>query len=167
MTSDIRLAVSIRSHRKVKKLRRKLGAEGVLSLVYLWIGTATSKPDGILIGWDVEDIALESEWEGEPQEFVDSLINLGFLDDDGNGTYRLHNWNIHQAWVVGAKARSEKAKNAIRARWDKKAEKENSRVRNQLQYSENTTSIQDVIPNKKGSNTPFLSSPLPTDQRQL
>ncbi|HFQ92036.1 MAG TPA: hypothetical protein ENK29_04070 [Chromatiales bacterium] len=95
MNTDIRVAISFRGHRKRKRLAIMLGPEGVLALLDLWIGVAASRPDGTLSGWDEIDIALEAGWDGDPQEFVDALLKVGFLDRDEDGVYSLHDWLDH------------------------------------------------------------------------
>lgn len=151
MISDIRLQTSIRTHRKIRKLRRRLGAEGVLSLIYLWVGAAVSKPDGYLHGWDIEDIALEAEWTGKAKEFVDALTELRLLDITADGPFKLHNWDAHQAWVIGANARSEKARHAAQTRWSRPD-----------QCSEHTPSMPAAMLKDESSNAPLLSFPLRT-----
>lgn len=152
MIDDIRIAASLRSHRKIKKLHRRLGAEGVLALIYLWIGAAVSKPDGRLVSWDVEDIALEAEWLGDPQEFVEALVDLHLLERDHEGNFKLHNWAKHQAWVVGADARSWKAQHAAAARWGK-----------QTACNEHAPSMLDAMPEHESRNAPFLPLPIHKD----
>ena len=126
MNTDIRLSISFINHRKRKKLKRLLGAEGVLALIDLWLQTALNNPDGILRGMDEEDIALEAGWEGDPQEFVEALIKCGFLDQLEDGTYKIHDWEEHQPWAAGAKERSERARRAAKAKWERMNEEEKS-----------------------------------------
>ena len=151
MNTDIRIAVSFKGHRKRKKLERILGSEAVLALIDLWIGTAMNHPEGKLILMDELDIALEANWEGNPKEFVKTLIDVGFLDKDDDGTYSLHDWNEHQPWVVGAKVRSERARKASQARWG-----------NPTKSHENPTRIQEASSKDANRNAPFLSVPNPS-----
>jgi hypothetical protein len=115
MNTDIRLLLSFQQHPKTKKLRRKLGDGGPLSLIYLLMFAAANKPDGILTGMDVEDIALAGDWQGDPGEFVDTLVAVKSLDLDDE-TYRIHDWEEHNPWAAGAEQRSDHARKAARAR---------------------------------------------------
>lgn len=120
MNSDIRILTSFRGHRKRKKLQLKLGADGVIALIDLWVGVAVNRPSGVLVGWDEVDIALEANWSGDPSMFVDVLCDIGFVDCDDDNAYSMRNWEENQAWVVGAEARKAKAKHAARQRWEKR-----------------------------------------------
>ena len=119
MNTDIRVAVSFLGHRKRKKLQRKLGPAAVLCLIDLWIVAAMNKPDGILVGMDVEDIALDSGWEGDPREFVDALIEVGFLDLV-DGCFMLHDWHEHNSYAAKADMRRVASRNAADTRWNNK-----------------------------------------------
>ena len=123
MNTDIRLSVFFFQHRKTKKLKRKLGAEGVLALISLWTYAAVNHPEGIL-PLDEEDIAIAADWDGDPEEFVSALIEIGFLEKLEDGTYKIHDWEEHQPWVVGARERKEKARKAAKSKWEKMSEEE-------------------------------------------
>lgn len=116
MISDIRLLTTFPRHPKVKKLRMRLSAEGVLGLLTLWLFARESRPDGWLTGMAEEDIELAAEWGGERGALVSALVELSFLDQTSRG-FRLHNWAKHNPYSAGAKIRAEKAKNAAKTRW--------------------------------------------------
>ena len=116
MTSeDIRLSVTFFQHRKTKKLELKRGADGVLALLSLWTRVAVEKPCGTLTGWDSTDIALEANYKGDADKFVECLIAVGFLDLK-DGTYSLHNWGLRQNWVAKTEERADKARFSVLAR---------------------------------------------------
>lgn len=106
---DIRLKLSFRSHPKTKKLKRNIGSDGVLCLIWLFSWAAENKPNGDLSGMDIDDIEIAADWEGAHGEFVAAIIKVGFLDGD-EGAYVLHDWFEHNPWAAGATARSEKAR---------------------------------------------------------
>jgi uncharacterized phage protein (TIGR02220 family) len=108
MNEDIRLSTTFFSHRKTKKLQRQLGDHGVMCLLTLWARVAIEKPSGDLSCWDKDDIEIEACFTGDPGSFVDTLVELGFLDNY-NG-YSLHNWETRQEWVVNAQDRSDRAR---------------------------------------------------------
>ncbi len=138
MNTDIRISVSFKGHRKLKKLRRAIGDRAAEYLLNLWISTATDAPKGVLAGWTDEDVADAADWQGEPSDFTAALINCAFLERDADGSYMLHDWCQWQGWACGAEERSDKAKAAASARWEK---------------------------HNAGSNAPILSYPSPTDKQ--
>lgn len=117
--TDIRLELSFRSHPKTKKLVRRLGSDGALSLVWLWMFAAESRPDGDLAGMDAEEISLAACWDGEPRQFVSALVECRFLEGQ-DGDYSIHDWQEHQPWAAHAGERSERARKAAQARWGSK-----------------------------------------------
>ena len=106
---DVRLPVDFWSHRKTRKLIKRLGLEGPVSFQRLWCYASQRRPDGVLSGLSNEDIALEAHWEGDPDEFVEGLLEVGYLDKDGD-ELALHEWAEHQPWVASKPERTEKAK---------------------------------------------------------
>jgi len=184
---DIRIDVRWRSHPKRAKLAFLLGHDGTGYVLDLWISTAQSKPDGVLRGLDDMDIALMAGWAGKPADFVAALLGTRLLDRLPDGTLALHDWAEHQPWVIGAPERSEKAKKAIKARWDKAkgGQPEDAegwgRVVDESrkmpeagpkngetipgEYGEYTPRIQQVIPEPQSSNTPLLSLPSPKGRK--
>ena len=98
----------------MEKLLGSIGATRYL--VDLWLTAAQQRPDGDLKGWRAKDIAIAAGYPGKPQKFVDSLLESGFLDTDGEG-YRLHDWAEHQPWCCGAPRRSQQAQKAAAERW--------------------------------------------------
>lgn len=110
MNDDIRLSTSFFSSRKTKKLKRKVGYDGIVALLTLWTRVAIEKPCGTLQGWDDEDIAIEADYDGDAGEFVSLLCEIGFLDKDSEGTYSLHNWTKRQGWVAKSKERAKRGR---------------------------------------------------------
>lgn len=119
MNTDIRIAVSFKTHRKRKRLRMLLGPGSTDYLIDLWIATAMNHPTGVLSGMDDIDIALEAGWEDDPHRFVAALKESGFLDTV-DGTCVLHDWAEHQAYVVKAPERKASARHAAGKRWAEK-----------------------------------------------
>ncbi len=125
-----------------------LGAGATDYLLDLWISTAMNHPSGRLDGMDEVDIALEAGWEGEPAAFCRALVECRFLDVDEDGVYVLHDWEDHQPYVLGAEARTERARNAARSRWG---------------YKENASGMRGAMQETESSNAPSPSpSPSPS-----
>ncbi len=120
MNADIRISVGFPNHPKTVKLDRRLGFQGIRSLLALWTWAAQNRPDGDLGGangrctvvrrpLDEEDIEIAAQWPGEPGLFVATLVALGWLDRTERG-YLLHEWQQHNPWVAAATNRSDKAR---------------------------------------------------------
>ena len=120
MNADIRISVGFPNHPKTVKLDRRLGFQGIRSLLALWTWAAQNRPDGNLGGangrstvvqrpLDEEDIEIAAQWPGEPGSFVATLVTLGWLDLTERG-YLLHEWDQHNPWVAAATNRSDKAR---------------------------------------------------------
>lgn len=109
MNTDIRLSVDFYSSLKVRKLIKRLGADGVVSLLKLWIWCAKERPTGVLSKCAKDDIDLVADWNGDsPNEFADTLIELGFLDIDAeSGEYVIHDWIENNPYAAEAAARSD------------------------------------------------------------
>lgn len=152
MNTDIRIAVSFLGHRKRKRLRMLLGAGSTDCLLDLWISTAMNHPSGVLSGMDEIDIALEAGWEGDAQKFVDAMLQSGFLERMDDGTYRLHDWEEHQAYVIKSPSRKAAAQDAARVRWEK------DRMRKAC--GEHADGMQPALPDDANGNAP-LPSPVP------
>lgn len=110
MSKDIRLSLDFKSHRKRKKLQYKLGCEGVLCLIDFWLTVAEQRPSGVLAGYDESDIEIDANWTGKPGLFVSTLLDIGFLEKEEEGEYRIHNWQEKQEWVCETETRSDKAR---------------------------------------------------------
>lgn len=70
----------LRDHLKTKKVARLLGIPKVQvigHLLCLWWWCQEYAQDGDLSSFDAADIADAAEWEGEPEPFVNALLNCG------------------------------------------------------------------------------------------
>ncbi|MBK8132615.1 MAG: hypothetical protein IPK48_07830 [Gammaproteobacteria bacterium] len=76
----VRLSFGWNRHPKIVKLKKKLGAAGVLGLLKLWTFAAEYRPDGVLVGMDYDDIANAADYSGESGTFVAVLIQSRLLD---------------------------------------------------------------------------------------
>ena len=116
--ADFRIKTSWRKSRKRKRLKRKLGAEGVLAVEDLWAYCAEERTNGDLCGLTHEDIADEADWDGDPGDFVDTLVDLRLLDGMP-GAYRIHDWDDHNPYVASSEERSNQASEARHIGWHK------------------------------------------------
>lgn len=161
MNTDIRIKIGIFAHRKTKKLRRALGDGAFVALLTLWGAAANSRPDGVLRGMSVEDIALDADWGGDPEEFVSTLVACGWLDETPEG-YALHDWAEHQGFVVHSEARSASARKAAEARWKKThADSEVDATRNAESCEAHAERMRPAMRNHAERNAPN-PNPTPT-----
>ena len=119
MNIDIRLAVGWNRHPKIVKLKRKLGADGVMALVSLWTFCGENRTNGVLSGMDDDDIAIAADYPGDTKELIGALESLRLIERNGND-WAMHDWEDHQGYAIHAEARAEKARRAAEARWGSK-----------------------------------------------
>ena len=150
---DMRLQTGFLDNPKVLKLKRRHGAEAVLSLIKFWFYVAENKPTGKLTNVDQEDIDIVC---GEHAfSMHDAMIDLGFLHKTANG-YKVHDWEQNQPWLCSAPKRKENAVNAAKARWENKKPEQKPKVKRSAPcmlaaYDEHAE-----------SNAPYLTLPNPT-----
>ena len=146
---DIRLDAGFFDHPKTKRLGRRLGIEGVIALIKLWIYASRYFPKGILTGLTASDVAEAAEWSGVSEEFVSALVaaggpgKAGFLDVI-EGVFVLHNWKVRNRFAYFKPERSAQAQRANDARW--------SKIRKEKQ---------EVNPDRTPDRTPDQNPPLP------
>ena len=158
MATDMRLSLDFVDHPKVRKLIRKVGFEGFYSLIKLFSMAGKLYQKGILKGCDDLDIEDFCSWTGNEGDFVKALLSVKLLDKTPEG-YAIHDWDKHQPWIYHADVRSEQARKAIEARWEKRknsktSTKNTDSIRNEYEQNNDTYT---------NSNTPLPSpSPIPS-----
>ena len=110
MSTDIRLNEDFMRNYKTRTLRKRLGAEAILSLQSLWLWAAVNRSEGILYKMNPTKIEGVAEWDGKEGDFFTALVDLEWLDRLEDGTYALHQWVEHQAWAADSANRSDKAR---------------------------------------------------------
>ena len=117
MNNDFRIKIGVLSHIKIRRLIGRHGIESYVGLQRLWeYAASTESSDGILLGLNSADVSLIAEINDE--KFGDNLADLGLLDQVENG-YAIHNWRRHNPWCSESKTRSDDARKAATARWEK------------------------------------------------
>lgn len=112
---DIRIKVGFFKHHKTQKLRRSIGAEGVLALLELMCWTRVNRHRGSLDGMSDEDVEIAGNWTGTGGAFVAALIETGWLDGE-TFSRKVHDWKEHQAYSFYADKRVAIAKMGAKAR---------------------------------------------------
>ena len=85
---------------KFRKLARRLGLPRYATvglLETLWIATQVNTPRGDIGKFDNESIAIELDWQGDPDTLVNALVDTGWLDKHADPEVRLivHDWPDH------------------------------------------------------------------------
>jgi len=122
MTDWIPSQVGLRDHPKTRRLARMLDAEPPHVIGYLhclWYWALDYAPDGDIEDFEPEDIADAAGWTGDPDIFVESLINcggkkLGFLAKI-EGRLVIHDWEDNQGDAFRARVQAAAKKRAQRA----------------------------------------------------
>lgn len=70
-------------------------------LVCLWTWAVDARPDGVLDLSKPRVIARAARWEGEPGRFVDALVGVRFLDEDG----AIHDWDDYTGRLMERRER--------------------------------------------------------------
>lgn len=117
MNADIRISTGLFGNTKIKRLIRRKGSDGFVSLQKLWIWAAIHRPTGVLSG--MEDGDLMDVLETNDEAMVALLVGLNLLDHDGK-CYSIHNWMKHNLWASGAEKRADSARKAAQIRWSNK-----------------------------------------------
>ena len=112
--SDIRLDIGFFRNLKTRKLMLAHGSGGLVALLKLWMYAAEYHPDGVLNGLADED--FDALCAPQAEGMRPALLALGWVDEDEDGTLRLHDWDTHQAWIVGGPARSRAASIAAQSK---------------------------------------------------
>jgi hypothetical protein len=76
------------------------------------------KPDGILSGLSNSQIAVIAGWDGDADEYIKIMIEIGILDETDSGL-ELHNWRKHNPYAANQDKRSAAARTANEVRWGK------------------------------------------------
>ncbi len=100
MSSDFRVKSSAFDNIKLKRVKNKLGDEGLLSLITLWSYVAREKPTGLLGKCSAEEIELMAGWGGEPQAFLKAVKEAKLLDHDRSNGYAIHDWDVHNPYLA-------------------------------------------------------------------
>lgn len=88
---------------KFRRLQRRLGVGKstiVGTLELLWITTQKNAPRGDIGRFDNEAIAIECNWDGDPDELIDALVETGWLDRNDHYRLVVHDWHEHAPYYI-------------------------------------------------------------------
>jgi len=142
-------------------LKELLGSDGVLALITLWCHLGANRSDGSLAGMSAVQIKYAAEWPGEPEVFVGALLEIGFLERDGDGFYA-HGWEDRNPWAAGSANRSEAASKAGKASAAKRAANKGIEQAIDDRSTDPNVSLHSVERNSTECSTDFNSLPSPS-----
>lgn len=109
---------TLAGHPKTRKLARLLKVSKPAAIGHLhclWWWAIDYAEDGDLSRYDEMDIAIASEWEGDPADLFDALVMSGFLDlttTDGTAAC-IHDWDDYAGKLIERrKANAERMRKA-------------------------------------------------------
>ena len=141
MNTDFRVSVSLPTHPKALKLMRRLGDRSFYCLIRFWSFVAQNRPDGDITGLDTDDIEIACDWQGDAGSMHRALLDLCFIECIGDKVL-VHDWEDHNGFAFHARERSEKAKKAAEARWERRNNAKNKSQEMLNDAQSNATSMQ-------------------------
>lgn len=105
-------------HPKIRKASKLLGIKPVHMLghmVALWTWCIEYAQQGFIEGHDNVEIALAAAWEGESDEFVGVITNVGLLDKTDDGLH-VHDWPEYGGRILKAHVKNKESQQAFRDR---------------------------------------------------
>lgn len=114
--------VAIWHHRKFRRLVTTLAIEPVAALGHLhafWHAVMLQCPDGVLRGWDDQDVADAAQWRGEPCKMAEALRNAGWVDGLPGAEMSVHDWAEYGGHGTTKRAMEAKRKRDERGRESK------------------------------------------------
>ena len=146
---------TLRNHPKLKKAARKLDTEraAMIGMLHcLWWWALDYADDGCLDGYDEYDIADAADWQGDAEQFVNVLLETGFIESV-DGDLHIHDWYDYAGKLIERRER-----NAERMRDARAANK-----KKRATHVQRTQRARVKLPNQTKPNQPDQTVP---DQQQ-
>ena len=157
--ADFRIDVGFFGHIKTKKLRKRLGLEGVFALQMLWAYAAQHEHEHGRV-YTNEDIELAVDWDGD--DLAPVLAEVGYLDAVDGG-YIIHEWETHNGYAASAAKRSEAARTAANKRWESRRTCDGNATESDSQCDGNATESDEHYKRNAPSPSPSPSpEPVPS-----
>lgn len=101
-------------HPKTKKLARLLSVSlpaAVGHLHYFWWWALDFAQDGTLEKYDGYDLADAMQWDGDPNQLLEAMIEAGYIDDTEDGLM-IHDWGEYAGKLLERRAKDRARKRA-------------------------------------------------------
>ena len=101
-------------HPKTKKLARLLSVSlpaAVGHLHYFWWWALDFAQDGTLEKYDGYDLADAMQWDGDPDQLLEAMIEAGYIDDTEDGLM-IHDWGEYAGKLLERRAKDRARKRA-------------------------------------------------------
>ena len=99
----LKIFQTIKRHRKTKRLAKDLGVSiptAIGHLLCLWIEALDFTEDGNLEDLEINEIAEWCLWEGDPDKIVSCLVDRKWLDRNGEGRMKIHDWGDYMGRLI-------------------------------------------------------------------
>lgn len=101
-------------HPKLKKLSRRLGiskqeAVGYLHLLWWW-ALDYAQNGQVIPPHENEDISDAVEWQGDPDVFINAMIDAGFLERSTDNALVIHDWYDYAGKLIERREKDRKRK---------------------------------------------------------
>lgn len=116
MSLYVRVYTDFWHHRKTARLRSMIGDDALWIPLRLWSYSAEHQVDGDFSNYSSEEMAMLLGCSKYATSIKESLVNAGFLNDNG----KIHDWSDHNGFHA---TNSKRAKLAAEKRWEKQKEK--------------------------------------------
>lgn len=101
----IEIHQNLTRHHKILAMSSELKAPPVQvigHMVSFWLWAVDNAPDGNLTPLMRSVLAFGAEWTGDPDEFVEAAIKVGFFDNQ-DGDLRIHDWEDYTGKLINAR----------------------------------------------------------------
>jgi hypothetical protein len=159
---DIRVGVTECDDPATEKLVRRCGEGAFRCWIRLKSYVRLNRPDGKLSGMTAEDAEIASGWKGEPGLFCSTLVSVGLLEAEGEG-FSVRDWALTQPYAASSAARSEHARKAAQARWNRFVPENAADTADAPASPEQCSEHLRAMLNGKSGNALFSSSPSLSD----
>lgn len=94
-------------------------------IIAFWLWAIDNAEDGNLDGVSPRMLARAAQWEGDPETLVNTMIDVGFIDRDGD-SLSIHDWHDYAGKLIEQRKKERERKRRDRAK-KRKAKQEKSK----------------------------------------
>jgi hypothetical protein len=109
-STDFRVSSTFPFDSAYRELQVSLGETGVLAYFRISAFAARERIDGRFPAVSPERLALEAEWKGDAAELIATLLRIGLLSREADGTLFLTTWLSENSYAARADDRKKRAR---------------------------------------------------------